>query len=242
VAGLPADQVPDIISKKSARPAPDGEVTVEAELSDPGSILWGRVDRIDRIGSTTRVVDLKTGLKQGQPTEDQKRQLLLYAVLVERTRGEWPAEIAIENASGEQMASPLDPAEAEAALAEVLAAADDFNRRIDESGAFDARPSAETCRWCAYRVVCDSYWSAVRVDWEHRSFLGEVTGSGTSGEGAFVDLRLESPVDATSSSVHLTGLPAKPQSDSVWFAAVDVRGLVDPKDARARWSSRIRSW
>ena len=71
-------------------------------MEDPGSIFVGRADRIERVGSATRVVDLKSGMHQGEPNEGQLRQLLLYAVLVHRTTGSWPAEIAIENASGEQ--------------------------------------------------------------------------------------------------------------------------------------------
>ena len=69
-------------------------------LHDAQTGLFGRVDRIEHLGSRTRVVDLKSGLQQGEPSEDQRRQLLLYAVLLQRESGEWPTEVAIEDASG----------------------------------------------------------------------------------------------------------------------------------------------
>jgi RecB family exonuclease len=216
---------------------------IETTLADPGSILQGRIDRVDRDGGVFRVVDLKTGLKQGAPTGDQTRQLLLYAVLVQRTTGEWPAEIAIENASGDQVAMPLDPAAAEAALRQVLAAVADFNQRIDDDSSFlDPRPGPETCRWCAYQVVCGPYWEEVRTEWNHRSLLGEITGSGSSDRGAFVDMRVASPSDPVSPTLHLSSIPQEPGAEATWIAAVDLRGAGDPKEMRAKWSSRIRAW
>ena len=117
-------------------------------MVDAGSMLRGRADRIDRVAGEVRIVDLKTGLHQGEPTEDQRRQLLLYAVLYERTNGEWPAALAIENASGEQVALPFDPAEAADALDEVLEAVTSFNALVTTKGPFTllANPGAETCR------------------------------------------------------------------------------------------------
>ena len=216
---------------------------IETTLIDPGSMLEGRVDRVDCEGGTVRVVDLKTGLKQGAPTEHQTRQLLLYAVLVQRTSGKWPAEIAIENASGEQTVAPLDPAEAEIALGQVLTAVADFNKHIgDPSQNLTAQPSAETCRWCAYKVVCGPYWLELRTDWNHHSVLGEISAMGSSDRGAYVDVRVASPTDWTTSTVHLASVPQLPSSDSTWIAGADLRSSADPGALRARWSSRIRAW
>lgn len=229
-----------IESRTSNRGEPLPGTGIEAALADPGSMLEGRVDRVDREGGTFRVVDLKTGLQQGAPTEDQTRQLLLYAVLVHRTTGEWPAEIAIENASGEQVATPLDRAAAEIALDQVLSAVADFNQRIDAL-TLTAQPNPETCRWCAYRVVCGPYWNELRVDWNHRSVLGEITGSGT-GDQTYVSLRVTSPQDSRTPTAHLASVPQLPDAGATWVAAVDLRGSADAKELRAKWSSRIRSW
>lgn len=232
-----------ITSREANGGEPPRGTGVEATLTDPGSILHGRIDRIDRKGGTVRVVDLKTGLRQGAPTEDQTRQLLLYSVLVQRTSGEWPAEIAIESASGEQTAAPLDPADAEIALGQVLTAVADFNEHIkDRSQSLTAQPSPESCRWCAYQVVCGSYWDELRSDWNHHSVLGEISAMGSSAQGAYVDVRVVSPTDSTRSTVHLASVPQLPSGESTWIAGTDLRVSADSGAMRAKWSSKIRAW
>jgi hypothetical protein len=225
------------------RGAPAPGTGIEVTLEDPGSMLFGRVDRIDRVGSTVRVVDLKTGLKQGEATEGQIRQLLLYAILVHRTSGEWPAEIAIEDASGAQTVTPLDPREAEIALEQVTSAVASFNERASApTPSHTSQPDPDTCRWCAYRVVCRPYWVALRADWKHRSVLGEVLGSGTSNRGAHVELRVTSPSDGAGTVAQLTALAEAPADAASWIAAVDLQSGVDTAEMRAKWSSSVRIW
>lgn len=216
---------------------------VEVELEDATSGLSGRVDRIERHGSATRVVDLKTGLHQGEPTEEQHRQLLLYAVLVRQETGEWPSEIAIEDASGGQISMPLEVAEAEATAKEVAEAVRAFNELNGTGHIVEAaRPTAERCRWCAFRVVCAPYWHRLRSDWGHRSLLGEVLEVGNSDHGTFVRLRVESPVDLAGSVVHVSVLPAPLGSSDKWMAAVGVEGDPVLAEVRARWSTTVRIW
>lgn len=213
---------------------------IERTLHDPATGLFGRVDRIDRHGSSFRVVDLKAGIRQSEPTEDQTRQLLLYAVLVHRTFGEWPSEMAIEDPSGQQIAMPLESQRAEAALAEILLAVAQFNRRIETgSPTFEARPDPSTCRWCPFRVVCSQYWRSLRIDWDHRSVMGQIIESGGSERGTFVELRIESPGDAPWQTVRVSSLPRPPSRDAQWFGAVDLQQTVGSREARARWSTRM---
>ena len=229
-----------VAARGTPAPRPPGTGT-ELALSDPNSILFGRVDRVERDGGTVRVVDLKTGLAQGAATPEQRRQLLLYSVLVHRTSGQWPAEIALEDASGGRVAMPLDPAEAEQALADVLADVATFNRRAQEDAvSFDANPSADTCRWCPYRVVCDRYWRALRRDWNHRSVLGRVDLAGMSAAGGFVELSVESPGDLAGSTMRISSLAEPPLADVEWIAALDLDWRTNENEVRARWSSRIR--
>ena len=213
----------------------------ELALSDPNSILFGRVDRVESDGGRVRVVDLKTGLAQGPVTPEQRRQLLLYAVLVHRTSGQWPDEIALEDASGSRHAMPLEPAEAEQALADVLSEVANFNLRALRAGAsFDANPSADTCRWCPYRVVCHQYWQSLSSDWNHRSVLGRVRLTGTSAAGGFVELSVESPDDLAGSTMRISLLPELPSADVEWVAALDLDWRTNQNEVRARWSSRIK--
>jgi RecB family exonuclease len=216
---------------------------IELDLEDPESRLHGRADRIERNGNRTRIVDLKSGLHQGDPTADQRRQLLLYAVLAQGTTGEWPSEIAIEDASGAQTAIELDPSEAANALAEVQAAVSSFNEDV---GSVDFRtkaaPNPDRCRWCAFRVVCGPYWHELRTDWEHRSVFGHIEEAGSSNSGGFARVLVASPGNLAGRSVHVSSLAESVNAEATHLAIVDVAGSVASEDVRARWSSLWRAW
>lgn len=227
--------------KPAAAPQPPG-TGMEIELRDEETGLFGRADRIESDGNSTRVVDLKTGLRQDEPTEEQRRQLLLYAVLVHRTAGAWPSAIAVEDAAGVQYREDLDPAEAEAALNEVLAAVAAFNTAAREEDLISrAAPDADRCRWCAHRVVCRPYWSAVQTEWDHRAVLGSVAASGTSEAGTYVTLTVESPRERSGRTVHVAGL-AGPPLRTTKVAVVDWAGPSQVDEIRARWSTIVRAW
>jgi hypothetical protein len=209
-------------------------------MESTDSILVGRADRIDRNDGRLRVVDLKSGLRQGDPSADQVRQLYLYAVLVNRTRGEWPFEVSIENASGEQIVTVLDPESAEEAHREVLSAVDEFNASIRGGLLAEAAvPRAENCRFCAYRVVCPSYWTSISLDWDHRSILGTVTESGATEFGTHVTVRVASPSDRDEKEIHLSDLPMETPTSGDWIAAVDLRKVPGGSDMKGQWWSRI---
>ena len=234
-----------LASRQGVRDAtqPAAGTGIELELEDPDSRLHGRADRIERTGNRTRIVDLKSGLHQGEPTADQRRQLLLYAFFAQRSTGEWPSEIAIEDASGSQTAIELDPSAAENALAEVEAAVSAFNEDV---GSVDfrtkAKPSPDRCRWCAFRVVCGPYWQELRTDWEHRSVYGEIEEVGDSDSGGFARVLVASPVDLAGRSVHVSSLAESASPEATHLAIVDVGGSAASEDVRARWSSLWRAW
>jgi RecB family exonuclease len=230
-------------SGQQAAAAPRSPVAgIEIELRDEETGLFGRADRIESDGSSTRVVDLKTGLRQDAPTEEQRRQLMLYAVLVHRKSGVWPSAIAVEDATGVQYREHLDPAEATLALGEVLAAVAAFNAAAQEMDfVATATPDADRCRWCAYRVVCGPYWSALKPEWGHRAVLGSVTASGTSEEGTYVALTTESPTGRSGKTVHVAGIAGTPLRTRK-VAVVDWAGPSEVDEIRARWSTNLRAW
>jgi RecB family exonuclease len=225
-------------------PGPEPGIGVEVELEDRESGLYGRADRIERKANRTRIVDLKSGLNQGDPTTDQRRQLLLYALLAQRTTGEWPAEIAVEDASGLLTVAAFDPSEAEEALAGVQESVGLFNENVESTDfRTKASPDSERCRWCAYRVVCRPYWESLKTDWEqHRSVLGAVEAVGGSDGIGFARVRVESPVDQVGMTVHVSSLSEVPSQNERYMAIVDVAGAVTSAHVRARWSSIMRTW
>jgi RecB family exonuclease len=216
---------------------------VELDLRDPTSGLVGRADRIERDGMSTRIVDLKTGLNQADPTEDQRRQLLMYAVLAHRASGEWPKTIAVEDASGFQHVIPLVPEEAESAVAEVSNAVEAFNKSV-RAGDFEdvAKPSSERCRWCAFRVVCRPFWEVLRSDWDQRAVFGAVIEMGSTDAGEFVVVKVESPEDRAGQTLHVSAFANTIPPTTLRAAIVDWRGSWESGTARTHWSTTIRTW
>lgn len=215
---------------------------VEVDLSDDESGLFGRADRIERDGKGMRVVDLKTGLNQDEPTEAQRRQLLLYAVLLHRATGTWPASIAVEDASGNLYDQRLEPAEAEEALRSVQAAVGEFNRSVRDGHVLDgADPGPDTCRWCDFRTVCQPYWQHISAEWGHRAARGRVTSSGSSDDGWYVELEIDQPVDRAGTILHLAGLPSGVLPGASTIAVVNWVGPPEASVVRARWSTRTEA-
>jgi RecB family exonuclease len=230
----------------SNRPAIPGEridgTGIEHELRDEVSGLVGRPDRVEYEGGSLHVVDLKTGLNQAEPTPDQFRQLHLYALLVERTTGRWPASIRVENASGNRWETSLDPDDAENALAEVVSAVNRFNSSIDGPEEIGARatPDATRCRWCHYRVVCGKYWDSLSVDWEHRAIFGEIESVAEVAGEKSIRLRVISPSDHPEVEVQVSGLLDSVSGGATDVAIVGWNGGSADRSIRAMWSSDVR--
>lgn len=229
---------------EAPRPVAKGIGGIEIDLRDPSTGLFGRADRIERVGASTRIVDLKTGLRQDEPTEEQRRQLLLYAVLVQRTTGEWPESIAIENASGAQYVTPFEPAEAERALEEVQTAIAAFNEGADapESLVAAAEPSDDRCRWCAYRVACGPYWVSVESGWNHRAAFGTITEASSAGDSHYLRMAVDSPTDQSGQVLHVSQLAGPVPAGATKVAIVDWAGTPGEQQVRARWSTLVRAW
>jgi RecB family exonuclease len=214
---------------------------IEVTLSDAVTGLHGRADRIDEVEGRLRVVDLKTGINQSDPSAAQTRQLHLYAFLARQTTGRWPDDVTIENASGEQITTPLRPAEAESSVDEVLTAVRDFNRWQADGGELAVVSANDVrCRWCDFRVVCEPYWQHLRHDWDHRSVLGIVTAAGQSDNGGHVDMAVASPMDLPNTSIRITNLPGGSPPAGSWLAVTDLSS--GETTSMARWTSRIAAW
>jgi len=233
-----------ISNRQPHKPGEGPRPQVEVALKDRETGLWGRADRIERSGGQMRVVDLKTGLRQAEPTESQRRQLMLYAVLCQREYGEWPTEIAIESASGELTTMLLDPDEAEAALRDVTLAVKGFNRAIGSGHdpLSMARPSVDQCRWCEFRVMCRPYWEHLQSDWDHRSVLGEITGTGETDQGSYVELCIHCPTEHAGADLNISQLASPMRGDARWIAVTDYLGQASSGHVQARWSSQVRAW
>jgi len=114
----------------------------------------GRFDRVDEdlLGAT--IVDYKTSEVTKQQEADRRvagsLQLKMYALAWREATGRLPQRVELRfiesNVVGRHVPGDAD---ADEALAAVEAAAAGIRARR-----FDATPSRNACRWCAYRQIC----------------------------------------------------------------------------------------
>lgn len=164
----------EVRARKGARQAsvPVPHCHVETYYEGYGGRLRGRADLIRSGTAGVEIVDFKTGAitERDERTESEvlrdayRRQLLLYAALHFDTTGEWPVKAAVLALDGRVESFLVDPAEAQAVLAEALAALEDYNRAV-EGGNVRKDPSPENCRFCPYRGICEEFLSSVDTSW-----------------------------------------------------------------------------
>jgi len=227
------------LAAQSGKPSMNS-VDSERALEDSVSGLYGRPDRVDQTPNGIRLADLKTGLNQHEPTDAQRRQLLLYAVLVQRNFKQWPIALRIESSSGESWPVEYSPQDAERALAEALVAVQDYNQNVDRDGATNnALPSCENCRWCPYRGVCSPYWDALSVEWRHPSVRGEILEFGNTAAGTYLMIRVASPKERQTELVNIRGLSIEVNAVGQQASIVDAALTNDPSVFRGTWSTVV---
>jgi hypothetical protein len=164
-------------------------------------------------------------------------------LLAQRNTGQWPRSIAIEDASGTMHGLELDPREAECALSEAETAREQFNQEV-VAGSIEAnaRPSAERCRWCDFRVLCGPFWTSLTADWEQRAAMGAIRDAGAINDGAYAVIDVERPSHTVGRRVHVSLMPGAIPSDATRLAVVDWQGAASADSVRARWSTLVRAW
>lgn len=231
--GLPEGAAPD---GPGPGQAPGGVVPfpwVERKLQDAATGLFGTPDRVDEVAGRLRVVDLKSGVGQTAMTEAQKRQLLVYAWLVQCTSGRLPDDLVVLDARGHEEVSAVLPTEVAAVVKQAQDAVAAFNDQVAR-GSVPGKPAPDTCRWCEFRVVCGDYWSA-RGDGEWAT--NDAAGRVTEVRGEEVLLEPAAAAGAIPSRLLLAGDDVPAAGDLVVATDLEVAGY---DTARMRWSSRLR--
>jgi CRISPR/Cas system-associated exonuclease Cas4 (RecB family) len=237
--------LPAVSGDVSKADQPERNALVEQRVDDAVSGLYGWPDRVEVVGDAYRVIDLKSGMDQGDPSDAQRRQLLLYAVLVHRKYGHWPVILEIQDLSGSRWPVAYRPLDAESALREVEDSVVAFNRAITEGRVLSlALPGPDQCRSCPYRVVCPSYWKHLSSQWEHQSVMGMIISSQASGHLNHLVLEVASPIDRRGQIVHVTGLELEhaPDGSSNYASITDLSGTWVRGNLHGRWSTMTRLW
>jgi putative RecB family exonuclease len=141
--------------------APEG-VELRLGVTVDGVPLFGILDRLDREGDELVIVDYKTG---ALPNRDYDARTFanteIYAALCAAKLGETPSKIRLLYvAHGQAVERPVTEVSLSARRRSARAAWDQIGRYYD-AGDFPAKPSVNTCRFCAYKDRCRS--SGVRV-------------------------------------------------------------------------------
>jgi hypothetical protein len=148
-------------------------LATERPLVTADGKLGGQVDAVVPTPDGVVIRDYKTGqVYEDDPKRTVKAayqlQLQLYAVLYERTQGDWPARLELVGPKGEVVDVPFTPEECEALFEEMVRRLDDVAERVRRvrGGLLSLSELAnpgEACRRCSYRPVCKAYreWSAV---------------------------------------------------------------------------------
>ncbi|MDK2744412.1 MAG: PD-(D/E)XK nuclease family protein [Nitrospira sp. BO4] len=159
----------------------------ERQFVAVGGKLVGRPDLIRH----REVVDYKSGAIFEYDESSQSdvvkaayvRQLRIYGFLVKEVLGWWPTRGVLLPFAGAGVEVPLEPKECMREAVEAVAVLDDYNSNITARALPEqlADPSATTCKWCSFKLVCTPLWSAVSPDWSGKL------------DGAVVDGVLDEP-------------------------------------------------
>ena len=202
---------------------------IERKLADPTAKVFGTPDRVDVRNGQLRVVDLKSGVHQAGIQDSQRRQLLLYAHLVDVECGQLPVVGVIADVSGKETSFPIDSVAVTTAVEEAQLAVDSFNSAA-AVGDVPAQPEDTACRFCSFRSVCRPYWTSdARSD---RDVRGTVID-----EPAINSFKLDVGAAEALRVVITAGVSIPAIDDEVVVLDVDPAG---PNTVKMRWNSAIR--
>jgi len=151
-------------------PFSETKKTNEIFLESKCGGICGIIDTLDDTKKGIKLIDLKTGEiidEVGNIKQEYREQLKIYASLYHENYGSWPITLEILDLSGYYHIIPYSPDDCEALFKEAKDLMGKANSAIQEKGmvllsssAGIASPKPETCYYCTYRPICDSYWEA----------------------------------------------------------------------------------
>lgn len=142
----------------------------EKQLAAMGGKLIGKPDVI----SGDEIWDYKSGNIYDDVSEGTRvvkegyvRQLLLYAYLVKENYGKYPVKGKLLPMQGEPVEIELEPEKCAKEAVDAVYLLDSANAKLADSTDVSAiaTPSASSCRWCKFKLVCPAFWQQVNVTW-----------------------------------------------------------------------------
>lgn len=191
-------------SRRATQPTPlsSSDTTIrERKFVACSGKLVGRPDVI----RNKEIIDYKTGGiiehdddSQGKAVRTSYvRQLRIYGYLVRKILGWWPERGILVPMVGPGVEIELEPEDCEREAAEAVELLNIYNDTIasDTDLINLARPSANTCKWCSYKIICSSFWTQASPGWSASldgiAVEGRVTGTQIIHGGAAIAITVK---------------------------------------------------
>lgn len=157
-------------------------VDVEQEVASADGFFKGRIDRVEYLPEGTRIVDYKSAVRDDLP-ERYERQLQMYALMWNDSKGEWPIEAElVYSFIGTSHRVRIDPAVCEAITDEARRV---VKRVLGEREAERLGEPGEVCKVCEFRPWCKPFWTWQRTE---KSVLQALGRSAVGFEGEIVSV------------------------------------------------------
>jgi RecB family exonuclease len=138
---------------------PPGRVEVEKQLRINDPPFVGRIDRIETDLDKVTIVDIKSSTPSSQMHPNHRLQLLLYAALLRGAEDVHATHIAVQYLDGSRATAEVNWSEVDEALHRVTGLWKAITRAALAGEAPYAQPTADTCRYCPYKLVCPAFAS-----------------------------------------------------------------------------------
>lgn len=138
-------------------PLVDGTYT-EVEVRSNDLSFSGRIDLLTISGQDVHIQDYKSG----EPSTEHEEQLRTYATLWARRSdpglgGPLATRLTLSYVAHDVEVEPPKPDDVDRLAGELRARIEDAAAQLTATEP-DARPTADTCRFCSVRHLCEDYW------------------------------------------------------------------------------------
>lgn len=186
-AGELARELPG--AETRARDATESPYGSELRVESSDGLVAGRIDRVISTANGPVIQDYKSGaifsLRHGDEREIRPEyaiQLRIYAALYHEATGTWPAKLELVPLNGPPHEVPYSEHDslelldrARAIIREISAGLARYGDDWEAAEQVLAAPSAQACRFCAYRPACSAYLVRREIESE-RDWPADISG------------------------------------------------------------------
>lgn len=157
-----------------------GTLKAEESLQSKDGKITGKIDAYFVDGTYISLIDYKSSNFDGEVSnlEDYKRQLYLYAYLLQENFGVYPITLSLVDRNNNLIKIPPAPSLSIDIANEMRDLLGEYNSKIsvDNSLYSNANPSVESCKFCKVKPFCKRFWEEKSIHSEIGEFNHIVIG------------------------------------------------------------------